>query len=269
MASPNTPDRSSESLQDCQKRKSWGEQAALALFLCLMLILAGGTYAVWKEKQSLAEAEKQLESYQRLLTAQEMKYEELSGEQARLAEQRQHLLQQVYESQLGGDMALKDQLQAYQLDQIMAQQTKVQGAGVRLTLADATGVDPSRLQAGDIIHERDVQFAVNLLKIAGAKAIAVNGERLLATSKLICNGPTILVNRSPKSTPFVIEAIGDSAQMLAALNEDWRLQRLKQEGKVVRYEAIDLLTIAPFADAPYLQAQITLLQRSKLENDER
>jgi uncharacterized protein YlxW (UPF0749 family) len=84
----------------------------------------------------------------------------------------------------------------------------VTGPGVVIKLDDAVarkGVDPQML----IIHDQDIREILNELKKAGAQAISINGERIVAMSEQVCAGPTILINRNRYSVPYVINAIGD------------------------------------------------------------
>jgi len=86
----------------------------------------------------------------------------------------------------------------------------VHGSGVVLTMNDSnhvlqTGEDPNLY----LIHDEDLLKMVNELRAAGAEAIAVNGERLTATSEIRCAGTTILVNVTKIAPPFVIAAVGD------------------------------------------------------------
>lgn len=70
----------------------------------------------------------------------------------------------------------------------------------------------------DIIHDIDVLNILNDLRIAGAEAMSINGERVMGTSELKCAGPTIRINGNSIGTPFIIEAIGDSQLLMAAVN---------------------------------------------------
>ena len=84
----------------------------------------------------------------------------------------------------------------------------VTGPGVVIKLDDAVarkGADPRML----IIHDRDIREILNELKKAGAQAISINGERIVAMSEQVCAGPTILINRNRYPVPYVINAIGD------------------------------------------------------------
>lgn len=107
----------------------------------------------------------------------------------------------------------------------VAGMTAVQGPGVEVTLTDSkkpfdvplTGLPPGAAPP-NIIHDIDINQTVNELKQAGAEAISVNDQRLVATSSVRCAGPTVYVNNTQSATPFVIKAIGDPKTLEAALN---------------------------------------------------
>ena len=103
---------------------------------------------------------------------------------------------------------------------LLAGLTPVQGPGVIVTLNDSKKPLP-RLPAGitpNIIHDTDINQVVNELKAAGAEAISVNDQRLVATSAIRNAGPTIFVNNTPQTPPYVIKAIGNPKSITAALN---------------------------------------------------
>ena len=81
------------------------------------------------------------------------------------------------------------------------------------TSADTTA-DPSYY----IIHDNDILQVVNELRDAGAEALSINGERLLATSEIRCAGSIVSVNNNRYAAPYVICAIGDPAAMSSALS---------------------------------------------------
>jgi len=93
----------------------------------------------------------------------------------------------------------------------------VKGVGIVVTLNDAPArnemADPSEL----IIHDADITAILNNLRAAGAQALSINNERILATSKQLCAGPTILINQNRYPVPYIIKAIGDPDSMAEAL----------------------------------------------------
>jgi len=99
--------------------------------------------------------------------------------------------------------------------------TDVKGPGVIVTLNDSRNPFPAGLQLGappNIIHDTDIGLVVNELKAAGAEAISVNGQRLVAVSPIRCAGPTIFINQTPQTPPYVIKAIGEPKTLATALN---------------------------------------------------
>lgn len=70
----------------------------------------------------------------------------------------------------------------------------------------------------DLIHDVDVLRILNDLRAAGAEAISINGQRVLATSEIKCGGPIIRINGRSIGTPIYISAIGDSELLNAAIN---------------------------------------------------
>ncbi|NLJ33353.1 MAG: DUF881 domain-containing protein, partial [Firmicutes bacterium] len=89
------------------------------------------------------------------------------------------------------------------------------GSGIELRLYDAElGVGTEQ-----IVHDFDIRDIVNELFSAGAAGIAINDQRLIATSSIRCAGPVILVNQQPIAVnPVVIRAIGDPEILLSSLD---------------------------------------------------
>jgi len=61
-----------------------------------------------------------------------------------------------------------------------------------------------------LLTDRDVRSVVNELWHDGAEAIAVNGVRLTPTSAIRFAGQAVLVDFAPITSPYTIDAIGDS-----------------------------------------------------------
>ncbi|MFN8578803.1 MAG: DUF881 domain-containing protein [Candidatus Sericytochromatia bacterium] len=96
--------------------------------------------------------------------------------------------------------------------------TPVKGAGIVVTLNDSKEVlEKGENPANGIVHNEDLLKVTNELNAAGAEAISINGNRLIATSEISCAGPTILVNKNRVAPPFEILAIGKAETMTAAL----------------------------------------------------
>jgi uncharacterized protein YlxW (UPF0749 family) len=76
---------------------------------------------------------------------------------------------------------------------------------------DAAGrAGSDSLASTNILTDRDVRSVVNELWNDGAEAIAVNGIRLTATSAIRFAGQAVLVDFQPITSPYTVEAIGNS-----------------------------------------------------------
>lgn len=93
----------------------------------------------------------------------------------------------------------------------------LRGPGLRLSLADAAGECATGRPEDCRIQDVDVQLAANLLFSAGAEGVAVNGERLIATSAIRSAGGSILVNYRVLTSPYVLEAVGDASALRRAV----------------------------------------------------
>jgi uncharacterized protein YlxW (UPF0749 family) len=94
---------------------------------------------------------------------------------------------------------------------------KVRGAGVEVTLSDASYIPSEQSATNYIVHEQHVLKVVHELLISGAEAIAINGQRISHRSYIVCTGPVIEVDGTQHSAPFTISAIGDSNVLASAL----------------------------------------------------
>lgn len=94
--------------------------------------------------------------------------------------------------------------------------TAVRGPGLRLTLSDASDGCPQR-PIDCRIQDVDLQLAVNTLFGVGAEAVAINGERVIATTAIRRAGQVILVNFRVLASPYVIEAVGDPVALSEGL----------------------------------------------------
>lgn len=127
--------------------------------------------------------------------------------------------------------------------------TPVSGEGVRVTLSDApvaiSQADPEHVNY-HIVHQQDIQAVVNALWASGAKAITLQGQRMITTTGIKCEGNSVQIQSALYPEPYVIEAVGDPTVLQAGLDADpnvagyqalsqdptvavgWRFDRLSQ-----------------------------------------
>jgi uncharacterized protein YlxW (UPF0749 family) len=113
---------------------------------------------------------------------------------------------------------------------LVAGTTAVRGRGLEVRLADAG----KRARSADdanagTIHDVDVQLVVNALFAAGAEAVAVNGNRVVATTAIRAAGDTLVVNFRPLRPPYRVTAIGADR---SAFDHSEIVQRFRQWTKL-------------------------------------
>lgn len=139
--------------------------------------------------------------------------------------------------------SLKEQLKNYEM---LAGKADIKGKGIIVTLKDNTdGVkNNNRNPELWIIHDADIRNLVNELSSAGAEAISVNDERLVATSEIKADGLVILINNNKLTSPFVIKAIGNPDILERTLKMRGGIaEQLQSFGLIAAVEKPETLTI--------------------------
>jgi uncharacterized protein YlxW (UPF0749 family) len=107
----------------------------------------------------------------------------------------------------------------------------MRGPALRVTLDDSSLTPALNANLDDfVIHSQDVQAVVNALWHSGAEAIAINGQRLVVTSAVLCVGNTLLLDGTVHSPPYAIVAIGATRP---AFDDDALVKRLRHDADVV------------------------------------
>lgn len=155
---------------------------------------------------------------------EKIKNEEMTKQISELEKLKEDRLVTIFKNQ--NNTIATETLKEIEYYKLLAGLTDVKGPGVVITLDDA----PARTDANLldlIIHDSDIIELMNLLRINGAQALSINGERILSTSKQICAGPNILINDNRYPVPYVIKAIGNSEKLYNAIMESEYVDILK------------------------------------------
>ena len=92
------------------------------------------------------------------------------------------------------------------------------GEGIIVELRDSDKiVKPGENPNDFLVHDQDLLRIINDLKISGAEAISINGQRYMSFSEVKCSGPTVTINGKTYGQPFIIRAIGDKMDLEAAI----------------------------------------------------
>jgi uncharacterized protein YlxW (UPF0749 family) len=107
------------------------------------------------------------------------------------------------------------------------------GQGVEIVLDDAPRRPDGSLPIGArpddvVIHQSDVQAVVNAVWAAGADAVAIMDQRLIATSAVRCVGNVLLLQGRTYSPPFVVTAIGDAGAIRSQLDASPQVRVFQQ-----------------------------------------
>lgn len=104
----------------------------------------------------------------------------------------------------------------------------VEGPGIQISIDDRKGDYPLRTD--------EIATMINTLKLAGAEAISINGQRIVGTTAIVMSGSTILVNQVPISRaegiPYELSAIGNQDTLLDYFSK-LEATTLKQKGMTV------------------------------------
>ena len=90
-----------------------------------------------------------------------------------------------------------------------AGESAVSGPGLVVTLSDASSIPAGTTDTDAYrIHDTDLQLVVNALFAAGARAVAVNGNRVGALTSIRSAGQTVVVDLTPLVPPYRVSALG-------------------------------------------------------------
>lgn len=125
-----------------------------------------------------------------------------------------------------------------------------EGPGLVVALDDSTEEESPSGNLNDlVIHSQDVQAVANGLWAAGAEALAVNGQRVVPTSAVLCVGNTLLINGTVHSPPFRFTALG--ANLQSAFMSDPLVKRFAEDADRFKLgfkvEARDRLSVPAYA----------------------
>ena len=175
---------------------------------------------------------------------------EQTGLKAQLADLRVKVdeLQRAGAGQSGTVRDLQGRIEDLKASAGLAEAT---GEGVTVTL-DA----PRPAAAAPAGADRPTCFATDLTDIvntawrAGAVAVAIGAERIVASSSVYCVGATIVVNGSIVSAPFEVQVVGGPQRLLAAFDDPDQLRDLKrrrdQKAVVFQVSGATALTVPAY-----------------------
>ncbi len=139
-------------------------------------------------------------------------------ERDRLRDEVKTLRDRVAEAMVEGESQIKVLQDELLRARVLAGLSEVTGSGITVEMNDAkketsSGQDPNLF----IIHDDDVLAVVNELLAAGAEALSINDQRVVATTEIRCAGAVFMINGVRLAPPLKINAIGDPDVLQNAL----------------------------------------------------
>lgn len=97
--------------------------------------------------------------------------------------------------------------------------TDVEGQGITIKIKDINNQNTNEEESVNPISAEDLLVIVDYLKLAGAEAISINGQRIINMSDIVDVGSNsiIFVNQQRVLSPYEIRAIGDSIKLESTL----------------------------------------------------
>jgi uncharacterized protein YlxW (UPF0749 family) len=148
-------------------------------------------------------------SAQQVLAAQVLELEREQGELRDQIEEAEAEVQRFQEESTTSSGALAQLNERLAGARLAGGLAAVRGPGAVIEIADSQRVvPPGENPSSFIVLVDDLRDITAALWASGAEAVAINGERLVATSSIYGVGASVLVNTAFLSPPFRIEAIG-------------------------------------------------------------
>lgn len=215
------------------------------MIICLIL----GIMIAWQYKS--VNYNKKVVSYENIRTETLMEeLIKLQKNNAELSAKLEKLQEEVklYETaHAGSSEAYKNLLSELEIVRTFAGLTDVKGKGVIITLEDDFFT----------VIDSDILLVVNELKAAGAQAISVNDERIVAMSEIRDAPPYIMINGTQITSPIIIKAIGNPDQLEHSLKmTNGVLEKLQEYLKITSKQSDDILIYKIREDSPVLKVDL-------------
>jgi uncharacterized protein YlxW (UPF0749 family) len=193
----------------------------------LAVLVCGGLFVVSAQSSQGTDLRPgRYDNLANLVDGEAERYEGLTGDVADLTDEVADLTDRVDDDTVKRLQAEVDRLRD------PAGLVKRTGPGVQVTLSDAP-TEVLEAATGDrnllVVHQQDIQAVVNALWMGGAEAVTIQGQRLISTTGIKCEGSFVLLQGVPYPQPYVIEAVGEIAELTASIAEDSYLQVYREQ----------------------------------------
>ena len=229
-------------------KKEKVEMAITIGIACLTLMLVMFMQFKVVRETDITEIENMRESELRVeLTNWREKYKELN---ARYEEVSKKVSEYQNEKESDEKTAQLLQTELEQLNEAVGK-TDIEGEGIEIILTDKGGTELADEQIVEMINEEDLLIIVNELFGAGAEAISINDQRIIAKSDIFKLGDGsnafLKVNGQRILSPYVIKAIGNQTYLESAvIGKGGHVDALKDAGHEVTLNKVKKVKIKQY-----------------------
>jgi len=150
----------------------------------------------------VAKAQGYLEELKKVRAEKDVAVEQLNELEARLDE--------IEKEKADEDFVLKGVMTDLDKYKMAAGVIDVQGPGVIVTVDDPIPTEEFSDEYSVIMLRYELLLSlINKMKDAGAEAISINGQRVIATTEISLAGDNVNINTVPTAPPYIIKAIGN------------------------------------------------------------
>ena len=119
-------------------------------------------------------------------------------------------LEDIKKNKAEGDVMAEQMVADLAKYKMAAGMVDVKGPGISVTIDDPKVEILDGQKYSVIMYNYELLLSfVNKLKDAGAEAISINGQRIIATTEISLAGENVNINGVPTAPPYIIKAIGN------------------------------------------------------------
>jgi uncharacterized protein YlxW (UPF0749 family) len=189
----------------------------------------------------LAKAQGYLEELKKVRAEKDVAMQQLNELEGRL--------DKIEKEKADEDFVMKGVVSDLEKYKMAAGVVDVQGSGVIMTVEDppATG-DYSDGYSVIMLRYELLLSLVNKMKDAGAEAISINGQRIIATTEISLAGDNVNINTVPTAPPYVIKAIGNPDTIESTLTIRFGIvEQMKSYGLRIDIDKKDQLEVPRYS----------------------
>ena len=189
----------------------------------------------------VAKAQGYLEELKKVRAEKDVAVEQLNELESRL--------DSIEKEKADEDFVLKGAVSDLEKYKMAAGVVDVQGSGVIVTVDDPIPTEEFSDAYSVIMLRYELLLSlVNKMKDAGAEAISINGQRIIATTEISLAGDNVNINTVPTAPPYIIKAIGNPETIESTLTIRFGIiEQMKSYGLRIDIKQKDLVEVPRYS----------------------